>query len=218
MLSIKKYLKKIETKEDLPSLSLPTPDRIEVEAYHVFEASLFLNEANITGLIELMFAHPERTYHLYSKIGDPNNEQIKDKLNDYGILSEGTDLGYYKMSNEDDFFIKIDKNEINFDYEQELFDKGITYARDTLKLSEALKRKLTIEEHLQTQKESEKINPIEAKLNIWFFTVDLFNLRKWICRRLNRKKKAIILMPEKLALQQLKTHLWGSANLLRGSI
>jgi len=168
--------------------SLPIPDRIEETVMHELEAEDVESEDDIHELVRLMFAHNERGFHLFLEQGKPLNKAIKERLERFGILLGDSEFYYYKHPKLERNYIRIQRHRIQFDWEQDVVDKGPMFFRTSLKLSQAMTRQLTIQEQLTIEK-TQDVNPLELKPNVFGIGLDLSKFFRWASRWFKRNRE-----------------------------
>ncbi len=184
----KKEDEKLEKNEELPKWpdSLPIPDRIEMTAIHVLEASDVVHEEDIMELVRLLYMHPEHKFYIFLEQGKPINKEILKRIESFGVLSGANEFYYYKHPKFDRDYICIQRHKIEFDWEREVVDRGPMFFRTSLKLSKAMTRRLSMQEQMSWQK-SQDTNPLELKPGFFGFAVDLKKLWWWLKRLFSKK-------------------------------
>ena len=177
----------IENTEDLPTLKL-SPDKITISAEHVFEANEVCSASNITQICRWIFNYPERKFYLFLIEGIKENRDLIYNIEKNGILAPTTERHFYKHpSNHPKDFIRIHPNEIEFDCEREIVQKGPKYIRLELNLSERKRRELEIKEKIDTEKEADS-NPLEIKPNFMGIGIDVNKALRWVKKLFSREK------------------------------
>ena len=173
---------------DLPILELP-PDKIVITTYHVFETNEVRSESNIEQICRWIFNYPEHKFYLFLNEGVRENRGLIYNLEQNGILAPTTEMHFYKHpSNRPKDYVQIHPNEIEFNWEKEVIEKGPKYVRLELTLSERKRRELETKEKIDSEKEANS-NPLELKPNLWGFGIDLKKALRWL-KKLFTKAKA----------------------------
>ena len=177
----------VENTEDLPTLKL-SPDKMTISAEHVFEANEIRSASNIKQICRWIFNYPERKFYLFLIEGIKENRDIIYHIEKIGILAPTTERHYYKHpSNHLKDFIRIHPNEIEFDWEKEIVQKGPKYIRLELNLSERKRRELEIKEKIETEREADS-NPLEIKPNFMGIGIDVIKALRWVKRLFSKEK------------------------------
>ncbi|NIA23659.1 MAG: hypothetical protein GWP03_05840 [Proteobacteria bacterium] len=177
----------IEDTEDLPTLKL-SPDKIIISAEHVFEAKEVRSVSNIAQICRWIFNYPERKFYLFLIEGIKENRDLIYNIEKNGILASTTERHFYKHpSDQPKDFIRFHPNEIEFDWEREIVQKGPKYIRLELNLSERKRRELEIKEKMDTEREAD-LNPLEIKPNFMGIGIDVNKALRWVKKLFSRKK------------------------------
>lgn len=177
----------VENTEDLPTLKL-SPDKMTISAEHVFEANEIRSASNIKQICRWIFNYHERKFYLFLIEGIKENRDIIYHIEKIGILAPTTERHYYKHpSNHPKDFIRIHPNEIEFDWEKEIVQKGPKYIRLELNLSERKRRELEIKEKIETEREADS-NPLEIKPNFMGIGIDVIKALRWVKRLFSKEK------------------------------
>ncbi len=179
----------LSDKKDLPKWpeSLPIPDRVEMTAMHVLDADDLKSDDDIRELVSLMYAHQEREFYLFLEQGESANRAILDRLEGFGLLSDTSEFYYYRHPNSERSYIRIQSNEIKFDWEKKVVDKGPVFVRKVLKLSQATTRSLIIQEQITIEK-IQDVNPLELKPNFFGIGLDLSKFWRWGARWFRKRQ------------------------------
>jgi hypothetical protein len=177
----------IENTEDLPTLKL-SPDKITISAELVFEANEVRTASNITQICRWIFNYPERKFYLFLIEGIKENRDLIYHIEKNGILAPTTERHFYRHpSNHPKDFIRIHPNEIEFDWEREIVQKGPKYIRLELNLSERKRRELEIKEKIDTEREADS-NPLEIKPNFMGIGIDVNKALRWVKKLFSRQE------------------------------
>ena len=172
---------------DLPILKL-SPDKIIISAEHVFVAREVRFVSNIEQICRWIFNYPERKFYLFLVEGNKENREIIYNIEKNGILASTTERHFYQHpSDGPKDFIRIYPNNIEFDWEKEVLEKGPKYVRLELTLSERKKRELEIKEKIDTERESD-LNPIEIKPGFFGISFDVYKALRWLKKIFSKNK------------------------------
>ena len=116
-----------------------------------------------------------------SRAREKENKELFDRLESFGVLSGASEFYYYKHPNMERDYIRIQRHNIQFDWEQQTVAKGPMFFRTTLKLSQAMRRRLMIQEQLAIEK-AHDVNPLELKPNFFGIGIDLAKFFRWASR------------------------------------
>ncbi len=167
--------------------SLPIPEKIETTVFHTLEVEDLHAVDDIHYLVRMMYAHNERKFNLFLEQGKPLNKEIKERLERFGVLFGASEFFYYRHPKYERFYVRIQRYKIKFDWEKEVVDISPMFFKTTLQLSQAMVRRLTIQEHLDIGI-SQDVNPLELKPNFFGFGVDLLKLFRWVLLWFKRKR------------------------------
>jgi hypothetical protein len=172
---------------DLPILKL-SPDKIIISAEHVFMAREVRSVSNIEQICRWIFNYPERKFYLFLVEGNKENREIIYNIEKNGILASTTERHFYQHpSDGPKDFIRIFPNNIEFDWEKEVLEKGPKYVRLELTLSERKKRELEIKEKIDKERESD-LNPIEIKPSFFGISFDVYKALRWLKKIFSKNK------------------------------
>ena len=178
----------IEDTEDLPTLKV-SPDIITISAEHVFETNEVRSSSNIAQICRWIFNYPERKFFLFLIEGIKENREFIYNIEKNGLLAPTTERHFYKHpSNHPKDFIQIHPNDIEFDWEKDVVQRGPKYIRLELKLSERKRRELEIQEKIDAEREADS-NPIEIKPNFMGVGIDVNKALRWVKKIFNRDKQ-----------------------------
>lgn len=177
-------------KKNLPKWpeSLPIPESVETTSMHIIEAEDMESDDNVRELIGLMYAHQEREFYLYLVKGKSANKVLLDRLESFGILRGASEFYYYRRPDLESSYIRVQRQEIQYDWQNKIVDKGPMFFRVSLKLYKAMMRRLEIQEHLAVNK-AQDVNPLELKPGLFGIAINLLKLPRFyrwtaeLCRK-----------------------------------
>ena len=112
------------------------PDSVEKSMFHIFKNDDFTNLKEAKRLIGLIYKHPERKFYLFVEHTKPLNQYLMNAKNKNKILMNICEQHFYPHPKFERDYIKIHKNNINFDWERDVLNKGPMFKRITLILTE----------------------------------------------------------------------------------
>ncbi len=137
------------------------------------------DEDDLSHLLHLMYVHPEYDFYIFVREGVRLCSLVQRSLDSNRVLCPAYKGNYYAHPQNDRDFVCIRPDEVSWDWEQELVDKGERYIRYELKLSDMSKRDMQIEQHIKALKDKDS-NPLELKPNLYGVGVDIPKLFTWI--------------------------------------
>lgn len=154
---------------------------------HLIENSDITLEEDLDHLIRLMFGFPDRAFYLVSLASQGANQFVL-SAEQHGVLKlVRTDRHYYPHPNFKRDYIKIDKENPDWDWEKEAKENAPEHIRCTMELTERWRRKLELSEALSetNQKESDE-SPFILKPGMFGIGIDLPKAAKWFKKKFGK--------------------------------
>jgi len=134
----------------------------------------FPDPQSITELCQYLFGFPEHKVYLFHPFGNPVPDVLRQAEDTNDIVMSLFERPYYRHRA---------GSERTFTQIPEASQDGVEYVRIKLKLSEARRRAMEIQAHLQTAEASESDSPVILRPALWGIGIDLRNLwtriKKW---------------------------------------
>lgn len=149
----KRDLERVKNEQDVAeTLELPPvfpdiiPDKVIESKHYTLENDDFHSKEEVENLIKEMHNHPESDFYLYVQQREAVNKYIKIANENNEILMNECEFFYYRHPKNRRDYIKIQKNNIQFEWEKEVMETSPMYKQFKLALSEQKKRQLEIQE------------------------------------------------------------------------
>jgi hypothetical protein len=150
--------------------------------FFVIEEVDVQNEDDLTALILHIYHFPESDFYYYPRRDSRGNRLIEDAHTQNRLLFADYSYSYYKNVK----YIKaydqihaVPEFELH-DWQRELVKSSPEYMKITLRLSEAQKRQLQIQESVQAFRRTESTAPVAFKPKIWGFELDGIKTYRWL--------------------------------------
>lgn len=166
----------------LPDSAFSTVKRSE---FHIVENADVSDHEALTNLVETMFNFPERNFFVFVEKGASLTQPLQEAMDGQVFQCPQTDLEYFRHPKFPRNFVKVRRGMEAFDWQREVTATAKEFVRLTVVLSEWKRRKLEIEQHLDAQAERSS-SPIEMKLGLWGFSIDIKKLLKLVKSKLRR--------------------------------
>lgn len=118
------------------------PDKVEESLIHILENDDFTNPKEVKKFIEVMYKCPERKFYLFVEHDKPINQYLMEAKNKNKILMNVCELNFYPHPKFKRDYIKIDKNNISFDWEKDVLNKSPMFKKITLTLTKEAEKEL----------------------------------------------------------------------------
>ena len=153
---------------------------VERSQFHSIENSDIANENDLNHLVELIFLYPERDFYLFGLKEQGANHLVVTAEHHGVIRIVRSESQYYPHPNIERDWVKIDKQNPQFDWEKHAIENSPEYLRFTLKLTERWRRKLDLNEALSSSQVKEDKNPLLLTPNIYGMGIDLPKTWNWL--------------------------------------
>jgi hypothetical protein len=158
-------------------------DEVKKSRIWVLENQDIVDQQDLERLLSIMFNYPEGNFFLYV----PENESIcpviRKAMDSNLIIGNAWKRNFYPHPESHRDYVHVLPNNMQWGWEQELLNSAQEHLRFELTLSEAVKRKMQINQHLSAQQMADS-NPIELKPNFMGFGIDLHKGWSWIRKKL----------------------------------
>ncbi len=123
--------------------------------FYLIESSDITSEEDLDHLIRLMFEFSDRAFYLVSPATQGTNHYVL-SAEHHGVLKlVRTERQYYPHPNFKRDYIKIDKENPEWDWEKEVRENAPEHIRCTMELTERWRRKLELGEALSENRQKE---------------------------------------------------------------
>jgi hypothetical protein len=123
--------------KDIPKFpDLPPPDSIVESQFYVIENEDIQSRKNLRKLINLMYKHQEAAFYLFSMYGTSLNHFVSEAEEKNIIVLPICEPYYYRDPKYERNYIKVKKDQTEWDGEKQVADSSPMFNRITLKLSD----------------------------------------------------------------------------------
>jgi diguanylate cyclase (GGDEF)-like protein len=145
----------VTEQNELPRFPDILPSSIEESYFHRFEEGDIVTEQDVQALIALMYDHPEREFYFLAE-GGRTPFALGLAINRGDILKVETQFFWYRHPTIPHDYVHIEVRDGNYawDWEREVVEKGPTFARIKMRLSERKSRELEVNQKIAAERKS----------------------------------------------------------------
>ncbi|NQY25825.1 MAG: hypothetical protein HRT92_01450 [Piscirickettsiaceae bacterium] len=157
---------------------------VERSFFYTIENNDIKSDNDLSFLIRIMFEFSDRKFYLFCLKSQGASSYVIN-AEQHGVINiKRTELQYYPHPKFDHDYIKINKTNPAWGWEEEVIKDSPEFIRCTLELTERWKRKLELKEALDNTTDSEANgSPIILKPSIFGIGIDLPKALKWFIQK-----------------------------------
>ena len=169
-----------------PSFPALIPDRVSSRSFIYFQDENIKSEEDVQNIILDIYEHPEIEFYYFRESHKGLNKFLSAAQQANSILLNDFDNFYYRHPRYPKDFVRIQRNQIEFEWQREVVEKSPSFARHRIFLSKAQERYLATIQAIHIEKQINS-NPIELKPGFMGFSVDMLKPWHLIKRIINNK-------------------------------
>lgn len=137
------YISPMEPKEPLPVFPF-VPDKVTRSTFRVLEEGDFVTPEDVDELVRLLWEEPESKFYYYQERDKPLEAQLLARVSAGVIRTDEYERRYYKHPKFKRNYVRIERSieDVELDWQNELFRTGQEYSRTTLTLSSLARHEL----------------------------------------------------------------------------